>query len=64
MTRTTNYESLQDIQDFMEAKRAAERSSIAPYEDPREFGRRVAVEIFEKCVKESDGQESSESETD
>ena len=34
------------------------------YEDPREFGRRVAVELFQESVEVSDDQEPSGSETD
>lgn len=64
MTRMTDNKSLQEIQDLAEAKRAVERSSIAPYEDPREFGRRIAVELFEKYVKDSGDQSSSASDDD
>lgn len=59
MTRTTDDKLLQEIQDLAEARQAAER-----YEEPMEFGRRMAVEIFEKYVKKPDSQESGTSPTD
>lgn len=64
MTGMINDKSLQETPDLVKAKRAVERSSMVPYEDPREFGRRVAVELFEKYVKDSDDQTSNESEAD
>lgn len=59
MTRMTDDKSLQEIQDLAEARQAAEQ-----YEEPVEFGRRMAVEIFEKHVKNLDSQKSSTSPTD
>ena len=64
MTQLTDEELRQEIQELVKAKRAEERSLITPYDDPREFGRRVAREAFEKYVKGSDSQTSSESPTD
>ena len=59
MTKMTEDKSLQEIQDLAEARQAAEQ-----YEEPVEFGRRMAVEIFEKYVKNLGNQESSTSTTD
>lgn len=64
MTGMINDKSLQETSDLVKAKRAVERSSMVPYEDPREFGQRVAIELFEKYVKNSDDQTSSEGEAD
>lgn len=51
MTQITDEELRQEIQEIVKAKRAEERSLMTPYEDPREFGRRVARETFEKYVQ-------------
>lgn len=59
MTKMTEDKSLQEIQDLAEARQAAEQ-----YEEPVEFGRRMAVEIFEKYVKNLGNQEPSTSPTD
>lgn len=54
-------------QGFRGLSKVNQRGRIAktppPYEDPREFGRRVAIELFEESVKESDDRGSSGSET-
>ena len=64
MTRLTDEELRQEIQDIVKARRIKEQSFTSPYEDSGEFGRRVAVKLFEKYVKGVDGQESSKDETD
>lgn len=61
MTGMINDKALQETPDLVKAKRAVERSSMVPYEDPQEFGRRVAIELFEKHVKNSEDPASSES---
>ena len=52
MTRLTEEELRQEIEDLVK-RQAEEQSLIPPYEDPREFGRRVARETFEKRMKAS-----------
>ncbi len=64
MTQMTDEELRREIEDLVKARRVEEELLSSPYEDPREFGRRVAREAFEKYVKGSDGQTSSESPTD
>lgn len=56
MTQITDEELRQEIQEIVKAKRAEERSLMTPYDDPREFGRRVARETFEKYVQSSSEQ--------
>ena len=55
-------------QELRGLSKVSQRGKIAknppPYEDPREFGRRVAVELFEESLKESDDQRSSGGEID
>ena len=60
MTQLTDEELRQEIQELVKAKRAEERSLITPYDDPGEFGRRVARETFEKYVQSSNEQASGE----
>lgn len=64
MTRGAEETFRQEFRGLSKVSRRGKVSKDIPYEDPREFGRRVAVELFEKYAKESDGQESSESKTD
>lgn len=55
-------------QELRGVSKASQRGKIAksppPYEDPREFGRRVAIELFEESVRESDDRGSIGGETD
>ena len=53
MTQLTDEELRQEIQEIVKAKRAEERSLLTPYDDPGEFGRRVARETFKKYVQSS-----------
>ena len=64
MTQITDEELRQEIQEIVKAKRAEERLLTSPYGDPKEFGQRLAVELFEKYVKGSDDRESNRSESD
>lgn len=64
MTGITDEELRREIQDIVKARRVEEQSLTSPYEDPQEFGRRVAVELFEKYVKGSDDRKSNRSESD
>lgn len=52
MPRLTEEELRQEIEDLVR-RQMEEQSLIPPYEDPREFGRRVARETFERRVKAS-----------
>ena len=64
MTQMDIEEMPQELQDLIKEIHLGEHSLIIPYDDPREFGRRLAVKLFEKHVKGLDGQESSTSETE
>ena len=64
MIGVTDDELRREIHDIAKARRVEEQMLTSPYEDPQEFGRRVAVELFEKYVKGSDDRESSSSEAD
>lgn len=62
MTRGSEETFRQKFRGLSKVSQRGKVSKDIPYEDPREFGRRVAVELFEKYAKESGSQESSEGE--
>lgn len=50
MTRLTDEELHQEVEALVK-RQMEEDSLIPPYEDPREFGRRIARETFKKRIK-------------
>lgn len=57
MTRLTDEELHRQVDAFVQ-RQAEEQSLIAPYEDPREIGRRAAREAFKKRKKTPNEQAS------
>ena len=57
MTRMTDEELHRQVDDFVR-RQAEEQSLIAPFDDPREIGRRAAREAFKKREKTSNEQAS------
>ena len=53
MTRLTDEELRQEVEALVK-RQMEEDSLIPPYEDPREFGRRIAREMFEKRIKSAE----------
>lgn len=64
MTRGAEETFRPEFRGLSKVSRRGKVSKDIPYEDPREFGQRVAVELFEKYVKDSDDQSSSASDDD
>lgn len=62
MTRITDEELRQEIEALVK-RRVEEQSLLTPYEDPREFGRRIARETFEKRVEASNERTSGSDDT-
>ena len=62
MTRMTDEELRQEIEALVK-RRVEEQSLLTPYEDPREFGRRIARETFEKRVEASNERTSGSDDT-
>lgn len=59
MPRLTDEELRQEVE-AMVKRQMEEDSLIPPYEDPREFGRRIAREMFEKREKATENRASDE----
>ena len=62
MTRMIDEELRQEIEALVK-RRVEEQSLLTPYEDPREFGRRIARETFEKRVEASNERTSGSDDT-